>query len=353
MLSATIPKEFDVPIYDIYIANRKSAVLTVAIKLGIFDRIQNKGPVSAVELEKEYDLSRRGADSFLVALHSLGLLAREGANEVTQDWGTEKYKLTSMAQNFLVKEKPCYFGGLIALEWDGFITPKNLLDSMKTGKMQAYGEKDVWELHEEEAETAKTFTLAMHSISVRPAIGLAQTFNFSKHKCFLDIGGGSGVYCISVLETNAHMSAIVLDLKHVCEVASDLFKKHGLEHRTKCIAGNFFKDPYPTKFGDTPVDVVFYSQILHDWPVDKGSLFLKTAYNTLSEGGIVMVNEKLLTADRSSPSANAMVSIDMLFWTEGQQYTAEKLFQMLTEAGFKNPQVQPTYGYWSVVWATK
>lgn len=57
--------------------------------------------------------------------------------------------------------------------------------------------------------------------------------------------------------------------------------------------------------------------------------------------------------NRDGPVANAMVSLDMLFWTEGQQYSAKELFEMLTAVGFKNPSILPTIGYWSVVWAHK
>jgi hypothetical protein len=43
----------------------------------------------------------------------------------------------------------------------------------------------------------------------------------------------------------------------------------------------------------------------------------------------------------------------MLLWTEGQQYSGVELSAMLTEAGFTDIEVKPTFGYWSIVTGRK
>jgi len=101
------------------------------------------------------------------------------------------------------------------------------------------------------------------------------------------------------------------------------------------------------------IDIVFFSQILHDWDIPTATKLLARAYEVLPTGGAVLVHEKLLNNERSAPSASAMVSISMLFWTEGQQFTFAKLAQMMTSVGFKDPKKIDTVGYWSVVYATK
>ena len=67
----------------------------------------------------------------------------------------------------------------------------------------------------------------------------------------------------------------------------------------------------------------------------------------------LLIHEKLLNENRDGPLPNALVSIDMLFWTEGQQYSAPELRQLLKEAGFTEPRTRPTLGYWSVTWGSK
>ena len=40
-------------------------------------------------------------------------------------------------------------------------------------------------------------------------------------------------------------------------------------------------------------------------------------------------------------------------WTEGESYSALEMSQMLGKAGFKEIQVNPTFGYYSIVSGTK
>ena len=39
----------------------------------------------------------------------------------------------------------------------------------------------------------------------------------------------------------------------------------------------------------------------------------------------------------------------MLGWTKGRQYSGHELSSMLSEAGFKDVRVKPTFGYMSIV----
>jgi hypothetical protein len=39
----------------------------------------------------------------------------------------------------------------------------------------------------------------------------------------------------------------------------------------------------------------------------------------------------------------------MMGWTEGEQYSGAELSAMLTDAGFRDIEVKPTFGYYSIV----
>ena len=107
-------------------------------------------------------------------------------------------------------------------------------------------------------------------------------------------------------------------------------------------------DPVPKGF-----DAALLSQILHDWSVETGERLLARLFDGLDAGSRVLIHEKLVSADRSGPLANALVDLDMLIWTEGQQHTAQTLRQMLERVGFRDVVARPTAGYWSVVEASK
>ena len=63
----------------------------------------------------------------------------------------------------------------------------------------------------------------------------------------------------------------------------------------------------------------------------------------------MLVHEKLLLDDKTGPLANSLVSLDMAYATEGQQFSGSELRLMLTRVGLTNTRIRPTVGYWSVV----
>jgi len=339
----------DRPVYDIYIANRASAALAVAVRLGVFQILAER-PLTLHGLCGELHLERRPIDALLTVLVSLGLLRREGegfGGPLGGDGGP-RYVLTQIARDHLLPESPFYLGGLIDIENEHFVTPMALMEAMGRNKPQAYGDRDPWQTMLEDPEAAVSFTRAMHSISVRPAFGLAAAFEFANVRNLLDVGGGSGILAVAAAVRNPSLRATVLDLPPVIEVAREVIWDFGVADRVGVVASDMFKDPLPSGH-----DAILLSQILHDWPPQAARLLLRKVLDVLTPGGRVLIHEKLLNDRRDGPLANALVSVDMLFWTEGQQYSAPELHQLLQEAGFKGPETRPTVGYWSVTWAAK
>jgi hypothetical protein len=61
----------------------------------------------------------------------------------------------------------------------------------------------------------------------------------------------------------------------------------------------------------------------------------------------------LFNDDRTGPFAVAAFNVDMLVAMPGQQYSGRELQTMLSEAGFTEIEVKPTFGYWSIVTGRK
>ncbi len=98
-------------------------------------------------------------------------------------------------------------------------------------------------------------------------------------------------------------------------------------------------------------DVVLFSQILHDWPPDVCAELVAKSFAALPAGGRIVIHEKLVGDD--APLANALVDLDMLVWTEGQQWSEQELRSLLDAAGYEDVQRRGTVGYWSAVVARK
>ena len=329
-----VPNVDDRPLYDAYIANRASAALAVAVHLGWFDRLTT--PRSAAELAEPNSLSIRGVTSVLTALQALHLVHNDPDG---------RWRNTELANTTLVRSLPGWFGGLIALEFEHFLTPERLLQAMRADHNVVYGAEDVWERHRRDPAAARQFTLGMHSISVRPALAFANTVDLSHRTTLLDVGGGSGVYLVAALQRWPHLRGILLDLEPVCEIAREVLAEHGVLDRVTFVPSDFRTTDWPA------ADAVLLSQILHDWNFNDGRALLAKARAALPDHGDVFVCEKFVAED-ATPVANALVHLDMLLWTEGQQYRIPQLQTLLSETGFGPLTCTPTVGYWSVARAS-
>ncbi len=328
--------------YDLYIAPRAGAALAVAVHLGLFRWLAD-GPRTAVEVGARYGLKPRPVDGFLTALTAMGVLLRtEGGDPGRFFAPSDLYGLTPEADRFLVPGREEDLSGLIAMEFESFITPRGLLKAMERDTPQVYGDTDPWDLHGEDAERARGFAKAMRSISARPAKAAAALDIWKDRRRLVDVGGGSGIFAIEALKRWPELTAVVFEIPAVCPLAGELAREAGVADRLTTVAGNMFRDPWPE------ADAILLSQILHDWPPDKGLDLLKKARAALRPGGTVMVHEKLLDTDRRAPLANALVSLDMLFWTEGQQYSEPQLKGALEAAGFAGVTFHRTSGYWTL-----
>jgi hypothetical protein len=322
------PKRFprdDRRVYDAYIAGRESAAVAVGVRLGLFDALGHH-PRTEEELRAHLGVRERPLHSLLAALSGMRFV----------ECGADgRYVLADDVADYLVKGKPGWLGGLIDLEIEHFLSPASLLEAMTADRPRVYGDADPWEAHEADPEAARRFTAAMHSVSERPAAGLAEVVDFAGVKRLLDVGGGSGALSIAIARAWPSIECVIWDLAVVCGIAQEYVER---------------AESFPSGF-----DAVLLSQILHDWPPEKGLALLRKAHAALPSSGVILIHEKLIDDDGRAPRANALVNLDMLLWTEGQQFTLAGLHELLGAAGFDPGTVlrYETAGYWSVVLSRK
>ena len=320
--------------YDTYIQARASAALAVALRIGIFETLHIQ-PSDHDTIAQKHALHPRGAQAILRALSAAEIIIHHEGN----------FSLGEEASTYLLKESPFYLGALIDMENESFLTPQKLLESAKSGMPSVYGDTDVWDAHEQDPAQAEAFTAAMHSISITPALAVAQLPVWSSITSLLDIGGGSGVLPIAIAQQHPNITATIFDIPRVCDIAQGYIEQYNLSDRIQTSHGDMFSGKFPDGF-----DGILFSQILHDWSYHQGMQLLQCAKSSLREGGWIIIHEKLTDpSNQHKPLANALVNLDMLIWTEGQQYTAIELEQSLRQIGCTKIQTIPTIGYWSVV----
>ncbi|HMB68341.1 MAG TPA: methyltransferase [bacterium] len=330
---SALPRD-DRRIYDAYVAGRRSAALAVGVRLGLFDLL-DAGPLDEEALRTSLDVRARPLRSLLAALLGMRFLERREG----------RYSLADDVSDYLVRGKPGWLGGLVDLEVEHFLGPQALLEAMRADRATVYGDEDPWEAHERDPERAERFTAAMHSVSERPAAGLAEVVGFVPGERVLDVGGGSGALSLAIARAHPEVRCVVFDLPVVCEAARRYVDAAGLADRVRAEPGDMFASSLP--FG---YDTILFSQILHDWPPATGGELLRKAAAALPPGGRVLVHEKLVEDETYGPEANALVNLDMLLWTEGQQYRWSELRDLIAGSGFARDTVErrATAGYWTV-----
>ena len=327
----------DKRVYDAYIAGRKSAAVAAAVRAGLFDLLAS-GASSFDKVQAEMGWSLRGTRSMLDALIALGFI------EVLADGFTA----SADAAAYLTRGAEGSLWGLVDMEVDSFLSPAALLEALAEDKATVYGGEDPWAAHEADPAKARAFTAAMHSVSERPAAGVAERVDLASARRLLDVGGGSGALSIALARANPELECVIWDIPAVCPIAEEYVQAAGCEDRVTSRPGDMFAESYPAGF-----DTVLLSQILHDWNFETGAALVAKAFAALPPGGRILIHEKLVEDDDSGPLANQLVHLDMLVWTEGQQYRVSELTELLDRSGFTSVERLRTAGYWSVVLGVK
>ncbi|HZF25087.1 MAG TPA: methyltransferase, partial [Steroidobacteraceae bacterium] len=179
-------------------------------------------------------------------------------------------------------------------------------------------------------------------------LGMARNVAFPGVSRLLDVGGGSGCFCIALAQRHSAMRCTIMELPAMCEVAKEYVAAAGLTERIDTRAVDMFRQDWPHGY-----DAVFFSNILHDWSFKTCAQLLAKTHAVLPVGGQIFIHEALLDESGSGPLAATTFSLVMLLGTEGRQFTYAELAKLIQDAGFVDLDVTPSYGYYSVVRARR
>jgi O-methyltransferase domain len=312
--------------------------LLTAHKMRLFGLLGTAG-LTTSEIASALGISERPAGILLTMLTAQGFLFTEG----------NRYFLQPIAQRYFVASSPTYLGGMLdfAIATHPVCTVENLETCMRSNKPLAYGRGDLFQTHEEELARARFFTQAMHSQSMAPALAWPKKVDLEGNRVMLDIAGGSGAHSIGALQSWPGLKSIVFEIENVCALVREYSAKFNLSDRITPVSGNMWIDNYP------PADVHFYSLVYHDWPLEKCQFLTEKSFRSLPFGGKIIVHEILLDTDKSGPLLAALMSMVMLLWTEGRQYSGAELARLLENTGFIDVRVEKTLGPWGIVMGRK
>lgn len=336
-MSRPLPRHDDVAAYDVSFGLFVYPAMLIAHRLGLFRRL-GEGPCALAELGEAIGLQRRPTEALANAAAALGFVRRDASG----------YRLTTLGQDLLVETSPMYFGDFWNLMYDnaGTYSLQGIEAALRRNAPEVYGESDIFRSHEQQRALGLRFTRAMQSVSVAHAPVWPTRLDLAPHRVMLDIGAGSGVHTKGALAVWPQLRGVLFDLPAVCELTRE-FLDDAPADRIELHPGDMWQDPFP------PADLHFYSNIFHDWPREKNALLARKSFEAMEAGGRIVLHEVLYRDDKNGPLAAAAFSLMMMGWTEGEQYTAAELSALLTDAGFAEVEVVPSFGHYSLVTGIK
>lgn len=337
--TVSMPRQDDRPLWDVLLGIFGLPALFIAHRLGLFELVDTRQP-GFDDLCAALKLERRTGQILVSTATSLGFLMLEEG----------RYRLTPLAEDYLLKRSPTYFG----YYWDLIIDNHQVFsfEALEQAIIHdaptAYGVDDIYKTHREEAERTRHFTRAMHSISLPPAMAWARKLDLSQHRRMLDIGGGSGAHALMAAKAVRSLNATIFDLETVCPVAEEFIAHYALSDRVTVQRGDMWIDPFPA------ADFHFYSHVFHGWPPEKCRFLSAKSFDHLESGGRIAVHEFVYDdAEKTGPFPVAAMSMVMLGWGVGEQYSGTEIRDFLAQAGFVDIEIIPTFGYYNIVTGRK
>jgi O-methyltransferase domain/Dimerisation domain len=334
-----LPTTDDKPMWDLWLSAYWLPAVTAAVDIDVFESLA-KSPASHTTLAGRLGLSTRGTEILLPLFVSLRLLVRHDG----------RYQLTDVARLYLLRDSPYFWGGLLSRMGTASPQYDAVKEALRRGEpTSTTGRRDdrpvdAWASGQVEMKQARMIAALMHSHSVPAALGMARNVDFAGVRRLLDVGGGSGCFCIALAERHPQLHCTIMELPAMCEVAGEYIAAARLGERVDTRAVDMFRQEWPRGY-----DAMFFSNILHDWDFDTCAQLLAKARAALPDGGRVFIHEALLDDSGTGPVTVTTFSLVMLLGTQGRQFTFAELKQLLVNAGFDHIDVTPSYGYYSVV----
>ena len=313
-------------IKDTISAFQKSRIILTAYELDIFTFI-GEASHNAETISVSLHLNENATERLLNALVALTLLTKHLGN----------YSNTPESLMYLSKDSPEYMGGVMHTNhlWD---TWSHLTDVVKTG-----GNIQTPEINERGEAWLEAFIHAMHDRAMEQGPARISEIDLSNVESVLDIGGGSGCFCMAFLSKKPELKTAVFDLPNVIPISKRIINDEGFSGKIDCYTGDYTKDELPSGF-----DLIFLSSIIHINSSEMNQELVNKCYNSLNINGQIVIHDWIMNEDKTEPVQGAIFSINMLVTVEeGDSYAESEINTWLTNAGFSDLtriDIQPGLG---------
>jgi len=309
-----------VRLQNISYGHKQTATLRAAIELDLFTKV-SEGAATFSELAEALGIGVLNTERIVVACAGLGLLEKD----------SHGYKNAPDVERFLVKGKPTYVGPWLLFASRDFDNWKNLKDYLVTDKAP-----HVLGMYESLTdEMAREYHEATYSVGLGAGFLFSKKVDMSHRSLILDLGGGSGAYCIAALERYPHLKAIVMDFEPVTKMTREFVARWNLQDKITTLAGNFITDPFPQG-----PDVIIQASNLPQYDQEGLEKVMKKGLEALVPGGEYHVVGETVSDEKDGTLGPALWGLsEALYGSLGRAHSEKEVITYLENAGYINVEV--------------
>jgi len=315
-------------------------VINAAALLQIPERLAD-GPKTADALAREVQAHAPSLLRLMRALVTLGLCEAAGDG---------RFALT-VAGQFLrgdvqgsVRGRAILTGDVL---WKWFSDLANMVKTGERTKAVVSGADSFEALggHTERLNAFQQVMIESSTVGVREAM---KTYDFSRFKQVIDIGGGNGVVLAELLKAHPGQAGAVFELAYIEDRARTYLEAAGVSARGRFLAGSFF-DAVPEGF-----DLYLMKFVIHDWDDDKAQTILANTRKACGQDAVLVLLEYLVpeVLDQSLKD-QAIIREDLTMMSVGgKERTAGEFRELLAKAGWRLAGITSPGTTFSVIEAT-
>ena len=309
-----------VRLQNISYGHKQSAALRAAIEIDLFTRV-SEGASTFAKVAEALGLSELNAQRIVVACAAIGLLEKDAAG----------YKNAPDVERFLVKGKPTFVGPWLLFATHDFEHWKDLKDYLVTDEPPR-----ILGMYESLTdEMAREYHEATYSVGLGAGFLFSKDVDLSQRHLILDLGGGSGAYCIAATQRYPHLKAIVMDFEPVTKIASEFIAQWGQQDKISTLPGDFTSDPFPRG-----PDVIIQASNLPQYNQAGLESVMRTGFEALVPGGEYHVVGETVSDKKDGALGPAMWGLhEALFGSLGRAHSEKEVIAYLENSGFVNVEV--------------
>jgi len=291
-----------------------SRCILTALELDIFTAVGDGA--NAEQIGTRVHANGRAVGMLLNALVALGLLSKSG----------DDYKNTRESARFFVQgSKDNQRNGLLhtANIWHRWST---LTDAVRSGTRMP--------IDRDTTEWTHNFIAGMQRNAKDRALLLVKALGFTGVRRILDLGGGSGAYSIAFAKACPDVQCEILDLAEVVPLTAEYVSQAGVSAQVRLRAGDMLVDDFGSGY-----DLILMNAICHMFSKEQNREIFRRARQALSPNGRLVVQDFILSPEKTGPQHAVLFSLNMLVGTDaGASYSESEYTDWMKDAGFHEVQ---------------